>query len=112
MKWTSLNDLREMYLSFFESKGHLRLGSFSLVPENDKSLLLINAGMAPLKKFFTGEEEPPRHRVTTWIKSASALSISTTSERPRATAHISRCSATSLSEIISRRKRSPGRGNS
>ena len=48
MKWTSLNDLRESYLSFFESKGHLRLGSFSLVPNNDKSLLLINSGMAVL----------------------------------------------------------------
>lgn len=75
MKWTSLNDLREMYLSFFESKGHLRLGSFSLVPENDKSLLLINAGMAPLKKFFTGEEEPPRHRVTTCQKCVRTLDI-------------------------------------
>jgi len=107
MKWTSLNDLREMYLSFFESKGHLRLGSFSLVPENDKSLLLINAGMAPLKKFFTGEEEPPRHRVTTCQKCVRTLDIDNV-----ATAHISRCSATSLSEIISRRKRSPGRGNS
>ena len=55
MKWTSLNDLREKYLSFFESKGHLRLGSFSLVPQGDKSLLLINSGMAPMKKYFTGE---------------------------------------------------------
>lgn len=68
MKWTSLNDLREKYLSFFESKGHLRLPSFSLVPNNDKSLLLINSGMAPMKKYFTGEEEPPRHRVTTCQK--------------------------------------------
>ena len=68
MKWTSLNDLREKYLSFFESKGHLRLPSFSLVPNNDKSLLLINSGMAPMKKYFTGEEEPPRHRVCTCQK--------------------------------------------
>lgn len=68
MQWTSLNDLREKYLSFFESKGHLRHESYSLVPENDKSLLLINAGMAPLKKFFTGESEPPRHRMTTCQK--------------------------------------------
>ena len=52
MKWTSLNDLREKYLSFFESKGHLRLPSFSLVPVNDPSLLLINSGMAPMKKYF------------------------------------------------------------
>ena len=68
MKWTSLNDLREKYLSFFESKGHLRLPSYSLIPNNDKSLLLINSGMAPMKKFFTGEEEPPRNRVCTCQK--------------------------------------------
>ncbi len=68
MKWTSLNDLREKYLSFFESKGHLRLPSFSLVPNNDKSLLLINSGMAPMKKFFTGEVTPPRNRVATCQK--------------------------------------------
>ena len=68
MKWTSLNDLRESFLSFFESKGHIRLKSFSLVPNNDKSLLLINSGMAPMKKYFTGEEEPPRNRVCTCQK--------------------------------------------
>ncbi len=68
MQWTSLNDLREKYLSFFESKGHLRLPSYPLVPHNDPSLLLINSGMAPMKKFFTGEEEPPRHRVCTCQK--------------------------------------------
>ena len=68
MKWTSLNELREKYLSFFETKGHLRLPSFPLVPINDKSLLLINSGMAPMKKFFTGEEVPPRNRVTTCQK--------------------------------------------
>ena len=68
MKWTSLNDLREAFLSFFESKGHLRLKSFSLIPVNDRSLLLINSGMAPMKKYFTGEEEPPRHRVCTCQK--------------------------------------------
>ena len=68
MEWTSLNDLREKYLSFFESKGHLRLNSFSLVPNNDKSLLLINSGMAPMKKYFTGEVTPPRSRVTTCQK--------------------------------------------
>ncbi len=68
MKWTSLNDLREKFLSFFESKGHLRLNSFSLVPNGDKSLLLINSGMAPMKKYFTGEEEPPRKRVCTCQK--------------------------------------------
>ena len=68
MQWTSLNELREKYLSFFESKGHLRLPSFPLVPINDKSLLLINSGMAPMKKYFTGEEIPPRNRVTTCQK--------------------------------------------
>ncbi|MGN1329226.1 MAG: alanine--tRNA ligase [Eubacterium sp.] len=68
MEWTSLNDLREKYLSFFESKGHLRLPSFSLVPNGDKSLLLINSGMAPMKKYFTGEVTPPRNRVTTCQK--------------------------------------------
>lgn len=68
MEWTSLNDLREKYLSFFESKGHLRLPSFSLIPNNDNSLLLINSGMAPMKKYFTGEITPPRNRVTTCQK--------------------------------------------
>ena len=68
MEWTGLNDLREKYLSFFESKGHLRLGSFPLVPNGDNSLLLINSGMAPMKKWFLGQEEPPRHRVTTCQK--------------------------------------------
>ena len=68
MKWTGLNELRNAYLSFFESKGHLRLDSFPLVPKNDPSLLLINSGMAPMKKWFLGQEEPPRHRVTTCQK--------------------------------------------
>ena len=68
MKKYGVNELREMYLSFFESKGHLRMKSFSLVPKNDNSLLLINAGMAPLKPYFTGQEIPPRRRVTTCQK--------------------------------------------
>ena len=68
MEWTSVNDLREKFLSFFESKGHLRLPSFPLIPQGDKSLLLINSGMAPMKKYFTGEVEPPRHRVCTCQK--------------------------------------------
>ncbi len=63
-----LNELREMFLKFFETKGHLRLPSFSLIPQNDASLLLINSGMAPMKPWFTGEEEPPRHRVCTCQK--------------------------------------------
>ncbi|MCI6720826.1 MAG: alanine--tRNA ligase [Clostridiales bacterium] len=68
MQYRGLNELREMYLSFFETKGHLRLPSFSLIPQNDASLLLINSGMAPMKPYFTGEQEPPRHRVTTCQK--------------------------------------------
>ena len=68
MQWTGLNELREKYLSFFESKCHLRLDSFPLVPKNDPSLLLINSGMAPMKKWFLAQEEPPRHRVTTCQK--------------------------------------------
>lgn len=67
-KFYGENELRRMYLEFFESKGHLRMNSFSLVPHNDKSLLLINAGMAPLKPYFTGQEIPPRKRVTTCQK--------------------------------------------
>ena len=63
-----LNELREMFLAFFETKGHLRLPSFSLVPQHDKSVLLINAGMTPMKTWFTNEEEPPRRRVTTCQK--------------------------------------------
>ncbi|HZK21598.1 MAG TPA: alanine--tRNA ligase, partial [Oscillospiraceae bacterium] len=68
MKWTGLNELRESFLSFFESKEHLRLKSASLVPMDDKSLLLINAGMAPLKKYFTGEAVPPKKRCTSCQK--------------------------------------------
>ncbi len=75
MEWQSLNTLREKYLAFFESKGHLRLPSFPLVPQGDGSLLLINAGMAPMKKYFTGEEEPPRRRVTTCQKCVRTLDI-------------------------------------
>ena len=60
-----VNQLRKMFLEFFESKGHLAMKSFSLVPHNDKSLLLINSGMAPLKPYFTGQEIPPNRRVTT-----------------------------------------------
>ncbi|MBO4877159.1 MAG: alanine--tRNA ligase [Ruminococcus sp.] len=68
MQWTGLNDLREKYLSFFESKNHTRMASASLVPQGDKSLLLINSGMAPLKKFFLGQATPPNVRVTTCQK--------------------------------------------
>ena len=68
MKKYGVNELRSMFLSFFESKGHLKLNSFSLIPHNDNSLLLINSGMAPLKPYFTGQEVPPRRRVTTCQK--------------------------------------------
>ena len=68
MKWMGLNEIREKYLSFFESKEHMRLPSFSLVPQGDKSILLINAGMTPMKKYFTGEVTPPSKRVTTCQK--------------------------------------------
>ncbi len=68
MKAYGVNELRKMFLDFFESKGHLKMDSFSLVPQNDKSLLLINSGMAPLKPYFTGQEIPPRNRVTTCQK--------------------------------------------
>ncbi|MCR4645585.1 MAG: alanine--tRNA ligase [Oscillospiraceae bacterium] len=68
MEWRGLNDLREQYLSFFESKGHTRMASASLIPQGDKSLLLINSGMAPLKKFFLGQAVPPNVRVTTCQK--------------------------------------------
>ena len=68
MQWIGLNELREKFLAYFESKGHLRLPSFSLVPKDDNSLLLINSGMAPMKKYFTGEVTPPRKRVTTCQK--------------------------------------------
>lgn len=68
MQWTGLNELREKFLSFFESKGHLRLSSFPLIPKDDNSLLLINSGMAPMKKYFTGEITPPSKRVTTCQK--------------------------------------------
>ena len=65
MEKYGVNELRKMFLEFFESKGHLAMKSFSLIPHNDKSLLLINSGMAPLKPYFTGAEIPPRRRVTT-----------------------------------------------
>ena len=68
MKYMGVNEIREAFLSFFESKDHLRLKSASLVPVNDNSLLLINSGMAPLKPYFTGQQIPPSKRVTTCQK--------------------------------------------
>ena len=75
MKFMGLNEIREAYLRFFESKGHLRLPSFPLVPINDNSILLINAGMTPLKPYFMGQEVPPRSRVTTCQKCVRTLDI-------------------------------------
>jgi len=75
MRFTGLNELRESYLKFFENKNHLRLPSFSLVPKNDPSILLINAGMTPLKPYFTGDAEPPSQRVTTCQKCLRVIDI-------------------------------------
>ena len=107
-----LNELREMFLKFFETKGHLRLPSFSLVPQNDKSILLINAGMTPMKPWFKGEEEPPLPPGRAPARSASAPAISTTWATPPATVPISRCWATSPSATTSSMRPSPGAGNS
>ena len=107
-----LNELREMFLSFFESKGHLRLPSFSLIPQNDASLLLINSGMAPMKPYFKGEVEPPRHRICHLPEVHPDGGHRKHRQDVPATARILRCWATSPSAIISRRKPSPGAGNS
>ena len=78
MEKYGVNELRKMFLEFFESKGHLAMKSFSLIPHNDKSLLLINSGMAPLKPYFTGAEIPPRRRVTTCQKCIRTGAVSYT----------------------------------
>ena len=104
-----LNELREMFLSFFESKEHLRLPSFSLVPQDDASLLLINSGMAPMKPYFTGEKEPPRHRVCTCQKCIRTGDIENIGKT--ATALILRCWATSPSGTTSSGTPSTGPGN-
>ena len=110
MEWQSLNVIREKYLNFFESKDHLRLESFSLIPQGDKSLLLINAGMAPMKKYFTGEVTPPHNRVTTCQKCIRTPDIEQVGHTSR---HGTlKCSATSPSAIISSTKQRHGLGNS
>ncbi len=86
MKNLGVNEIRELFLQFFESKDHLRLKSFSVVPRNDKSLLLINSGMAPMKAYFTGQETPPSKRVTTCQKCIRTGTL-IMSAKPRATAH-------------------------
>ena len=107
-----LNELREMYLKFFETKGHLRLPSFSLVPQNDKSILLINAGMTPHEAPGSPARKSRRATASPPVRSASAPAISKTSAIRPATARILRCWATSPSATTSRRKPFPGRGNS
>ena len=112
MKAYGVNELREMFLSFFESKDHLRLPSFSLVPQNDKSILLINAGMTPMKPWFTGRAGTAAPAASAPARSVSAPEISKTSARPRATALTSKCSATSPSAITSSTRQSHGAGSS
>ena len=88
MKNLGVNEIREQFLQFFESKDHLRLKSFPLVPHNDKSLLLINSGMAPMKPYFTGEQIPPRRRVCTCQKLSSLPSFVILSQgRPTFSCH-------------------------
>ena len=109
MKYMTGNEIRKAYLDFFESKKHLKLHSFSLVPENDPSLLLIGAGMAPLKPYFTGKLVPPSYRVTTrnvFVRVTSIMSVVR-----HAIILFLKCSAIFPSVIISRRKLLPGRGS-
>lgn len=110
MQKLGLNEIREKFLSFFESKGHLRLPSFPLVPQNDSSLLLINAGMAPLKPYFTGKEVPPAKRVTTCQKCIRTPDIEQVGQTARH-GTFSKCWATSLSVIILRWTPQSGRGS-
>ena len=109
-KFYGENELRRMYLEFFESKGHLKMNSFSLVPHNDNSLLLINAGMAPLKPYFTGQEIPPRRRVTTCQKCIRTGDIENVGKTARHLTFL-RCSATFPLVIILSMKRSHGPGS-
>mgnify|MGYP000441177799 CR=1 FL=1 len=110
MKKYGVNELRKMFLDFFESKGHLAMKSFSLVPHNDNSLLLINSGMAPLKPYFTGQEIPPRTRVCTCQKCIRTGDIENIGKTAVMVPFL-RCLATSPSVIISKRKRFTGPGN-
>lgn len=111
MQKYGVNELRKMFLEFFESKGHLAMKSFSLVPHNDKSLLLINSGMAPLKPYFTGQEIPPSKRVTTCQKCIRTGDIENVGKTARHGTFL-RCLGTFRSEITLRRSLSAGRGNS
>ena len=107
-----VNELRQMFLDFMESKGHLVMKSFSLVPQGDKSLLLINAGMAPLKPYFTGAEIPPRTRVATCQKCIRTGDIENVGKTAPAMVHFLKCLATSLLDIILNMRLSHGHGNS
>ena len=104
MKKYSVNELREMFLSFFESKDHLRMKSFSLVPQNDNSLLLINAGMAPLKPYFTGQEIPPKRRVTTCQKCIRTGDIENVGKTARHGTFFEMLGNFSLATILSERR--------
>lgn len=110
MKKYGVNELRRMFLEFFESKGHLAMKSFSLVPHNDNSLLLINSGMAPLKPYFTGQEIPPRRRVTTCQKCIRTGDIENIGKTARHGTFL-RCWETSRLVTISKRKPSTGPGS-
>ena len=110
MKNLGVNEIRELFLQFFESKDHLRLKSFSVVPRNDKSLLLINSGMAPMKAYFTGQETPPVS-VLQPVRNVSVQGILIMSAKPRATAHFLKCWAISPLAIILRTKSSLGLGS-
>ena len=112
MQYTGVNELREMFLSFFESKGkdHLRMASSSLIPHNDKSLLLINSGMAPLKPFFTGSRYPLAD-VLPPARSVSAQAILKTWAKPHVTAPFLRCSATFRLATTSRERLYTGHGS-
>ena len=106
-----VNQLRKMFLEFFESKGHLAMKSFSLVPHNDNSLLLINAGMAPLKPYFTGQEIPPRRRVTTCQKCIRTGDIENVGKTARHLTFFCRCLVISHLVITLNMKQSTGHGN-
>ena len=112
MKAYGVNELRRMFLDFFESKGHLEMKSFSLVPHNDNSLLLINSGMAPLKPYFTGQEIPPRRRVTTCQKCIRTGDIENVGKDCTSRYISLKCLVTSHSVITLRQKQSTGHGNS